>query len=239
MSIPFFYCKETASIRQTIQLDEPTSKHVIQVLRMEVNEPILLTNGKGLRMHSVIIDAHRKRCTVQVNHVEEIAQQTPERIIAMAILKNSSRFEWFLEKATELGINQIIPLITERTEKTAFKEERLQQIVISAMLQSQQAWLPILHAPQSFKQLIEHKWEGKKYIAHCLPDAEKQPLKSLSASNALDPQIVLIGPEGDFSEAEINLAKENNYSAVSLGETRLRTETAGLLGAVFLSNFRN
>lgn len=239
MSIPFFYCTETASINQCIQLEEPISKHIIQVLRMEVNEPILLTNGKGLLMHSHIIDAHRKRCSVLVNRIEEVPKQTPERIVAMAILKNNSRFEWFLEKATELGINQIIPLITERTEKSAFKEERLQQIVISAMQQSQQAWLLKLNPPQNFKQVIEQHWEGKKFIAHCLPDTEKQPLKSQSTLNNLAPQIILIGPEGDFSETEINLAKEKKFIPVSLGETRLRTETAGLLSAVFLSNFRN
>jgi len=148
-------------------------------------------------------------------------------------LKNSNRFEWFLEKATEIGINEIIPLICERTEKQKFRYDRMKGICTSAMLQSQQVWLPILHEPRPFNHLtIEQFKQSQKFIAHCIEE-KKRNLSDL-VNDSLPSQIILIGPEGDFTPDEIQLALQNHFIAVSLGETRLRAETAGVVAATIL-----
>ncbi|MEO7529875.1 MAG: RsmE family RNA methyltransferase, partial [Sediminibacterium sp.] len=152
--------------------------------------------------------------------------------IAISLLKNASRLEWFLEKATEIGATEIQPLLCERTEHSRFRFERMNGILIAAMLQSQQAWLPILHEPGDFADIIAKSFYQQKIIAHCEEDT-KQLIKHLPASNETQ---ILIGPEGDFSPAEIRLALENKYLPISLGETRLRTETAGIVAVTLLVN---
>jgi 16S rRNA (uracil1498-N3)-methyltransferase len=147
-------------------------------------------------------------------------------------MKNSSRFEWFLEKATEIGISEIIPLLCERTEKEKFRIDRMQTILVSAMLQSQQCWIPLLHEPSTFEDVIKASAHQQRFIAHCI-DNEKKKLSDLMNSDHSS-HIILIGPEGDFTPAEISSAAEYHYIAVSLGKTRLRTETAGVVAAVLL-----
>ena len=151
--------------------------------------------------------------------------------IAVSLLKNASRFEWFLEKATEVGVTEIIPLICSRTEHTRFRFERMQQILISAMLQSQQSWLPVLHEPIKLQALFEEHLATQKFIAHCEED-NKTPIHSISLSESV---LMLIGPEGDFTPEEIRLAIHHAYQPVSLGNTRLRTETAAIVASTFLS----
>lgn len=210
-------------------MNEETSKHMIGVLRMTKGEDVLLTDGKGQKAKAQITDDNRKRCVVQVQSMEAEEQSAPKISIAISIIKNASRFEWFLEKATEIGVAEIIPLICERTEKEKFRYDRMNNILISAMLQSQQTWLPVLHQPTAFSDVVKSSQE-QKFIAHCLPNQKQQ----LSSAISHPSSIILIGPEGDFTENEIAFAMENNFGAVALGNTRLRTETAGIVAATLL-----
>jgi 16S rRNA (uracil1498-N3)-methyltransferase len=215
-----------------VVLDEATSKHVVQVLRMQNGEQLQLTNGRGDLFTTEIIDNNRKRCVVKVIEAVKIQNSKVKITIAISPVKNNTRFEWFLEKATEIGIAEIIPLVCTRTEKTAFKFYRMKSILVSAMLQSQQCWLPVLHEPTKFNELIKSSAQQQKFIAHCM-DGDKRSLSDLN-NESLSSKIILIGPEGDFTNDEIKLALQNHYSAVSLGETRLRTETAGIVAATLL-----
>jgi 16S rRNA (uracil1498-N3)-methyltransferase len=233
MALPFFYKEEITG--DVLQLDEDSSKHLIQVLRKEKGAHLLLTDGKGQKAEAVIVDDNRKRCTVQVVTKETETPAHPKTAVGISLLKNSTRFEWFLEKATELGISEIYPLICQRTEKEKFRHDRLQAILASAGLQSQQSWWPQLHQPLDFEEVLHLPYPGK-WIAHCLP-AEKPDLSTcLIQSSAADARLVLIGPEGDFTPQEIEQALLAGFSAVSLGTTRLRTETAGMVAATLLKN---
>jgi len=229
MTLPFFYAENLES--NTILLDEDTSKH-ISVLRLKKAEQILLIDGKGKKAKANIIDDNRKKCMVEISSVQIEEEKKRKVAIGISLIKNSSRFEWFLEKATEIGVSEIIPLICSRTEKQNFKYERMNAILISAMLQSQQCWLPVLHQPTNFENIIESTKQEKKFIAHCLHE-EKQQLSSLI--NHLS-SLILIGPEGDFTKEEIDLALQNSFTPVSLGNTRLRTETAGIVAATLLNS---
>ena len=182
-----------------------------------------------------ITDDNRKKCIVKVIKTNKQQRPTPNITIAISPVKNNTRFEWFLEKATEIGVTEIIPLICSRTEKTVFKFERMKSILVSAMLQSQQCWLPVLQEPTKFIELVKSSIQQQKFIAHCMDDA-KRSLSDLN-NESLSSKIILIGPEGDFTMDEIELALKNNFSAVSLGNTRLRTETAGIVAAILLTQY--
>lgn len=230
MPLPFFFVENLNEKR--IVLDEDTSKHIINVLRMKNGDEVLLTDGKGKKAKAVIVDDNRKKCAVEVMSVEEEKIRDRKIGIGISLIKNSSRFEWFLEKAAEIGVSEIIPLVCKRTEKEKFRFERMQNILISAMLQSQQCWQPVLYEPMEFQKAIHLPFE-QKFIAHCEDGVKSQLLNQpINQSN----QLILIGPEGDFTTGEILLALQNNFIPVSLGNSRLRTETAGIV-AVALLNF--
>lgn len=235
MAFPLFYKEELDIHSPLTVLDETSSKHIIQVLRMKAGELIQLTDGKGNLSTAVIEDDNRKRCGVRIT--ENMVVPVSERKVTIAIspVKNNSRFEWFLEKATEIGVSKIIPLICDRTEKTAMKHDRMKSILISAMLQSQQSWLPELTEPISFKEMIRDNEASAKYIAHCEDEATKKSLSTFQPFNLST--ILLIGPEGDFTKDEISLAINNGFIPVSLGNTRLRTETAGIVAASILCTY--
>jgi 16S rRNA (uracil1498-N3)-methyltransferase len=230
MALPFFYVENLEP--KIIVLDEDTSKHMIGVLRMQKGENVLLTDGKGTKATASIIDDNRKRCSVQNSSIEKDEQAPSKITIAISILKNASRFEWFLEKATEIGVTEIIPLLCERTEKEKFRYDRMKGILVSAMLQSQQVWLPVLHQPTPFEKVVNEAMQETKCIAHCLPEKKRSLTSQLiiRSTNGL----ILIGPEGDFTPKEIDLALQNNFTPVALGDTRLRTETAGIVAATLL-----
>jgi 16S rRNA (uracil1498-N3)-methyltransferase len=232
MSLPIFYSEDLNTSQQLITLDEDTSKHVVQVLRMSKGEQLQLTDGKGVLVTAVIEDDHKKRCIVKISEVKNTVAPIRKTSIAISILKNNARFEWFLEKATEIGITEIIPLICERTERHHFRVDRMKNILVSAMLQSQQVWLPQLHEPQKLNDIIQRSNQQQKFIAHCI-DEEKTSLSKLVDHHASS-QIILIGPEGDFSKTEIDLALQHHFLPVMLGETRLRTETAGIVASTIL-----
>lgn len=236
MTLPYFFIEQLAPETNNLILNEEQSKHVVQVLRMQKDEEILLTDGNGIKAHALIFDDHRKRCEVKIVSVEKEEEIFPKISIAISLIKNAARFEWFLEKATEIGVHEIIPIICERTEKEKFRLDRMQNILISAMLQSQQCWLPQMQEPVPFDKLIEENRGGQKFIAHCLPENKQHlfPLIHQSLPTARDSSIILIGPEGDFTIREIDVALNKNFQPVALGNTRLRTETAGIVAATLL-----
>ena len=232
MALPFFYIDNFDPSQKEIELNEDTSRHMVQVLRMKEGMEVNLTDGKGSLIKAEIIDPHKKHCKVKVTDSQLTTHHSPKVTIAISLLKNTSRFEWFLEKATEVGVSEIIPLICERTEKQKFRYDRMKGICISAMLQSQQTWLPVLHDPKKFNHLAIEQFDNtQKLIAHC-DTGERKTLSAPIA--ALRTSLILIGPEGDFTRAEIDLALEYNFIPVALGETRLRTETAGIVAATLL-----
>jgi len=234
MALPFFYIADYSSSQKEIVLDEDASRHVVQVLRMKEEEKLNLTDGKGSLIAGEVINANKKHCSVKIIDSLLTTFNSRKVTIAISLLKNTSRFEWFLEKATEIGISEIVPLICERTEKQKFRYDRMKGICISAMLQSQQVWLPELHEPVKYIEYIrsiKSDTDLTKFIAHCEEQEEK---KRLSTFQPLNHSTILIGPEGDFTKQEIEFASQNNFVSVSLGETRLRTETAGVAAAVLL-----
>ncbi len=235
MALPFFYADALMPGTSEFVLPEEASRHIIQVLRMHTGESVHLTDGKGHLFEAEITDDHKKKCTMKINSCTLVPARNKKCVMAVSLLKNASRFEWFLEKATELGISAIIPLLCKRTEKQHFRRERMNQILISAMIQSQQTYLPELYEPQPFSsaiRLFSTQADCKKYFAHCDDDAEK---KTLSGFAPFEQAVLFIGPEGDFTTDEIQASKESGFLPVHLGETRLRTETAAITGAVLLS----
>ena len=231
MSLPFFYIEYLSDKQSSFTLSEETSKHIIQVLRMKTGEQLLLTDGKGKIITVEIISENKKAVGVKVLTTDTRQPTTHTITIAISLIKNNNRFEWFLEKVTEIGVSEIIPIICERTEKQNFRHYRMKNILISAMLQSQQAWLPTLSEPIKFNEAVRNSSQQNKYIAHCIEEEKKQ----LSNETINQSSIILIGPEGDFTKEEIESAKQNNFIPVSLGNTRLRTETAGMVAAVLLN----
>jgi 16S rRNA (uracil1498-N3)-methyltransferase len=235
MSLPIFYIESAAAIQEIMTLPEEASKHIVQVLRMQVGEQVLLTEGMGNLLTAEIVEDHKKRCIVRITAVKNTPPAARHITVAISLLKNASRFEWFLEKATEIGVQSIIPLLCERTEREYFRYDRMKGILTSAMLQSQQSWLPVLHQPIGYEQLFRQEdiaGISQKFIAHCIEEERSELHKQVNAS--LPSQIILIGPEGDFTPPEIALALEYQFVPVTLGDNRLRTETAGIVAATLL-----
>ncbi|MEO9022231.1 MAG: RsmE family RNA methyltransferase [Ginsengibacter sp.] len=231
MALPLFF-EENLSADKQFTVSEKSSKHIVQVLRMQSGDQVTLVNGKGMVLTAEILLADKKNTSVQIVKEEFFPHPTPSITIALSLIKNTSRFEWFIEKATEIGVSAIIPLLCKRTEKTHFRKERITSVMISAMLQSKQAWLPQLTDPQKITDVIKREEYDQKYIAHC-EEEKKRELKNISVDHSLS-KIILIGPEGDFTMEEIQSSIQQNYIPVSLGATRLRTETAGVVAAVLL-----
>jgi 16S rRNA (uracil1498-N3)-methyltransferase len=212
---------------ETYTLNETESKHCIKVLRLNAGDQIELIDGKGNFFEAKIVEPNPKKCVIQVTQtIKEYAKRNHYLHIAIAPTKNIDRFEWFLEKATEIGIDEITPIICDHSERKVLKTERLEKIIISAVKQSIKAYKPKLNELVSFNDFVQKELSGLKYIAHC-EDYEKQALKRNYKKGVQ--AIVLIGPEGDFSPEEIELAKTKGYIETSLGPSRLRTETAGVV----------
>jgi 16S rRNA (uracil1498-N3)-methyltransferase len=232
MSLPYFFHDSGFEANMMITLSEDTSKHVVQVLRIKEGEGLKLTNGKGFIALAVISNPHKKNCTIRVESVEFTPNSNRNTCVAISPVKNNSRFEWFLEKATEMGVTTIIPLICNRTEKQHFRKDRMNAILISAMLQSQQAWIPEMLDPKSVHQLIQEVRYDHQYVAHCKDDAGKI---KIPVSNVEGSMLVAIGPEGDFTEDEIDAFMDSGFVPVTLGDRRLRTETAGVFAAAIMN----
>jgi 16S rRNA (uracil1498-N3)-methyltransferase len=233
MSIPYFYEPSILSGQTSFTLNEISSKHCVQVLRMQENQRVDITNGLGYLFEAVIVNAHKKNTLVQIQSEKFITASSQKITLGIGLLKNLTRLEWLLEKATEMGVYEIMPLVCEHTLFEKFKLDRFQNILQSAMIQSQQVWLPLLGTPLKFKEAIQNQKQVQKLIAHC-EAGDKINIKEIKASADL---LLFIGPEGDFSTAEIELALANNYQAIHLGPTRLRTETAALFALSVLKKF--
>lgn len=212
-----------------LQLSEEESKHAIRVLRLQSGDTIQLTDGRGTLFQATIEDGHPKRTLLRITERQH-AHAKPDHYLHMAIAptKNMDRLEWFVEKATELGIQEITPIICTRSERKDLKRERVEKVAIAAMKQSLKAYLPLVNTPQTFVSFIDQtkSTSAKKAIAHCV-EGDKQFINAVFSPS--QSYIVLIGPEGDFSPEEIALAQGSGYQAISLGASRLRTETAALL----------
>lgn len=225
--LPFFFHDATLTEGAELILEESAARHIVQVLRMRESERLLLTDGRGATAEAVITEARKKSCLVALQSVSQASPKFPGLHLCIAFTKNASRNEWLLEKAVELGVQRITPLITARGEKIHARPERWRGILISAMLQSQQAFLPELSALQSLEAALRATdGDAQKLLAHCIPDHPRRPLSTVlqKGQNAS----LFIGPEGDFTPEEISLAEAAGCTSVSLGNTRLRTETAAL-----------
>lgn len=233
MQLPFFYEENIPSSPSLFTLNEDTSKHCVQVLRMQENESLQLTNGNGILATCIITSPHKKNTVVQIEKIEQFTEPEQQILIAISPLKNATRLEWFLEKATEIGVTKIQLIICNRTEKQHIKFDRYKSIIIAAMLQSQQTWMPKFSEPIKFGSIFEIDKAATKLIAHCIDDNKKLSILNMQLGNSCS---VLIGPEGDFSSEEIKVALRNNYHPISLGNTRLRTETAGVVAAALIKN---
>ena len=221
-----FYNPEINESSQFFSFDREESKHIIKVLRKKDTDILHVTNGLGFLFTTEITLASDTKCTVKIISFEKAAASKFRLHLAVAPTKMNDRYEWFLEKATEIGIQEITPIICDHSERKVINNERFDKILLAAMKQANELYLPKLNPAITFKEFISLQNDDLKMIAHC-EETDKKTLKSVLQSN--QNITMLIGPEGDFSQKEIALALSNNYTAVSLGNTRLRTETAAIV----------
>lgn len=221
-----------------ITLDKEEAKHCIKVLRKQVGDTIDIVDGVGGLYKAELITDDIKDCQVRVvEHIEEFDKRNFKLWIAIAPPKNISRFEWFLEKATEIGVDRITPIYTQHSERRNLKPDRLKKILIGAMKQSGKAYLPVLDEPMKYKELLDVAGEGKGityHIATCRDNLTH--LKEVYGKG--NSTLILIGPEGDFTPQEVQMAEDSGYKPISLGSSRLRLETAGIV-AVTIVNLLN
>ncbi|KGE15629.1 16S rRNA (uracil(1498)-N(3))-methyltransferase [Sphingobacterium deserti] len=228
-----FYTPTLEPQHENFVLSEEESKHAVRVLRLVAGDTVYLVDGRGGWYTAEILDPHPKRTTLLINQVEQEYGKLHYHLhIAVAPTKNIDRIEWFLEKATEIGVHEITPIITEHSERKEVKVDRLHKVVVSAMKQSLKAYVPTINPAISLSQFLKAQPDDTQAvccIAHCA-DSEKQYLADVCqpAGNYL----ILIGPEGDFSEKEIAQALALGFHPVSLGTSRLRTETAALASSL-------
>ena len=218
-------------------LNEEESKHCIRVLRLQCGGRIHITDGRGNLFCCEITDDNPRRCTVRVVSAETGFEKLPYALtMAVAPTKNSERFEWFLEKATEVGVTAVVPLETEHSERRVFKPERGEKVVTAALKQSLKAYRPELLPLTPFREAAAQPFEGRKFIAHCAPALSPAGKAYLPATlRKGEAALVFIGPEGDFSAEEIAFACANGFEEITLGTQRLRTETAAVVATVMTS----
>ena len=222
--------------QDSMELSLVTAKHVSQVLRMQERDRLLLTDGKGTKAIVEISELNKKTCSVNVVNSQNVENPNPDISLAISFTKNNNRMEWLLEKITEIGVRNIYPIITKRSERKEIKLERFQKKMISAMLQSQQYFLPILHKELAFSNLLNLDFDTK-LIAHCDTNLQREPLIMDSKLKTNNSKLIIIGPEGDFTTEEIQQALQQNFKSITLGKNRLRTETAGLVAVTLLNHY--
>jgi 16S rRNA (uracil1498-N3)-methyltransferase len=222
-----FYNPDIATNTQQFTFNKDESRHIVRVLRKKEGDKIFITNGLGELFTSEVLVANDKKCLVKIIDTEEKVKPWNYYLhIAIAPTKLNDRFEWFLEKATEIGIDEITPIICDHSERKVVKMDRMEKIIQSAAKQSLKFHFPKLNEPINFNQFINSDFEGQLFIAHC-EETNKKSLKSTIKPNLKT--TILIGPEGDFSIKEIQQSLKHKFIPVSLGESRLRTETAGVV----------
>jgi len=228
-----FYNASITDKTQQFTFDKPESRHIVRVLRKKIGDQLYITNGSGVLFTSEIAIADDKKCLTNIISIDKRSKPWNYNLhIAMAPTKNIDRFEWFLEKATEIGIDEITPILCDRSERKIIKTERLEKIIESAMKQSLKFYLPKLNPLTRLSDFVKKDLQSNLYIAHC-EKTDRKNLKTIlkPSQNAT----ILIGPEGDFSNSEINNALNHNFTPISLGESRLRTETAGVVATNMVS----
>ena len=221
-----FYNSTLTPETKNFTFNREESRHIIKVLRKKEGDSIHVTNGLGNLFHTKITLASDHKCTVEI---VECTYQKPASYrlhLAVAPTKMNERYEWFLEKATEIGIHTITPILCDHSERTVFKTERMEKIIVAAMKQSNQLYVPELQAPIPFSAFIQAPFSGQKFIAHC-EESQRQSLQE--ALKTQEDVLILIGPEGDFSVKEIESACAKGFVPITLGNTRLRTETAAIV----------
>jgi 16S rRNA (uracil1498-N3)-methyltransferase len=221
-----FYYPDITETTTQFSFDREESKHIIKVLRKSVGDTLHITNGKGWLFTAEITIADIKNCVANIVSKQLQKKHSYHLHLAVAPTKMNDRYEWFLEKATEIGIDSITPIICDHSERKIVKTERFERILQSAMKQSLSCYLPQLNEPIHFKDFINQGFNGDLFIAHCEETDRKSLKHQLKEKTDVT---ILIGPEGDFSTKEIEQAFENNFIPVTLGETRLRTETAAIV----------
>jgi 16S rRNA (uracil1498-N3)-methyltransferase len=230
-----FYTPSVSNI-EIFTLSEEESKHCARVLRLTVGSKIVLIDGKGGWYNAVITDDNAKRCVVKIlDTKKEVGKKNFNLHIAIAPTKNNDRIEWFVEKATETGINEVSLIECKNSERVTVKTERLEKVAISAIKQSLKAYLPSINEIIIFKRFIEstNNFKGQKFIAHCNEARSKTHLKTLYTKG--EDVLVLIGPEGDFTSDEVQLALNNDFKEITLGQSRLRSETAALYACIAIN----
>ena len=216
-------------------LNDEESKHCVRVLRLRQGDTLHLTDGRGSLHRCEIVEAHQHHCTVKiVETLSEYGRRPYSLTMAVAPTKNIDRFEWFVEKATEIGFDELTFLNCRYSERKVIKTERIDKILVSAIKQSLKANKPVLNEMTDFNKFISQDFKGQKFICHCY-EGEKKLLKEAIVPG--EDALILIGPEGDFSEEEVAKAIEAGFQPVSLGKSRLRTETAALVAAHTLNLF--
>lgn len=230
-----FYNPLISETEKSFVFDKEESKHIIKVLRKKESDILFVTNGLGFLFKTEVALASDSKCTVTILSLEKQEPSKYHLHLAVAPTKMNERYEWFLEKATEIGIQEITPIICEHSERKIIKTDRFQKIIESAVKQSLHFYIPKLNEPISYRDFLKKEFNGQKFIAHC-EETDKKSLKSqIKKENDI---LILIGPEGDFSVKEIQMALDNKFIPVSLGSTRLRTETAAIV-ACHSVNFLN
>lgn len=222
-----FYHPEVSENDREVRFSKEESRHIVKVLRKKEGDSLQLTNGKGWIFETEITLADSNNCSARILKADKEPAAPYHLHLAVAPTKMNDRFEWFLEKATEIGIQEITPVICDHSERKVVKSERFQRVIQSALKQSLHARMPKLNEPVSFSDFMEQEISGAKFIAHCEEDKPRQ-LLSKAVKKGISTTI-LIGPEGDFSSGEIEKALSKGWKAVSLGNSRLRTETAGVV----------
>jgi 16S rRNA (uracil1498-N3)-methyltransferase len=230
-----FFIPELEGSQTSVCLGSEESRHCISSLRMIAGDLILLTNGRGLKATGRITGPDKKQCMVEVVETCHIPERNCRLHLAVAPTKNHDRFEWFAEKATELGVEEITPLICSRSERKKIQKDRLSRVITAALKQSGGYWLPGVNGETAFNELVRQSFAGTKYIAYCSEVPAVLLFKALERSANCT---ILIGPEGDFSQDEVKLAMQHGFQTVSLGRNRLRTETAAVT-ACSVFNLKN
>ena len=220
-------------------LSEEESRHAVKVLRLVEGDTLHITDGRGSLYRCEVVSAHQKHCLVRVVEHFEHFEKLPYRLtMAVAPTKNIDRYEWFLEKATEIGVAEFVPLVSEHSERKVIKAEREEKVITAAVKQSLKAYHPHLAELTPFAEVVARNFTGRKFIAHC-GEAVREKRYLASTLRKGEDLLILIGPEGDFSPEEVRLAVANGFEEITLGTQRFRTETAAVVAAEMVSVVNN
>ncbi len=231
-NMQLFYLPDLSKKHKVADFNKEESKHIYKVLRKKIGDDLQITNGKNTLFNGTISAISKSNCSVTIKEVIEKSPLPYSLHIGISLLKSNERFEWFLEKASEIGVTEITPLICNRTEKKFINENRFKKILVSSMKQSLKTHLPKLNSLSNLKDFIEIKHKEDLFIAHCNESKKELLIKSINLKSSY---LILIGPEGDFTNEEVKKCNNKKFQNVSLGDARLRAETAGIIACHTIS----